>query len=102
MKQHPDYKIQLLIQRLKFVGHFLETSAKLEILGFSVATEQMRTVQKGALKQLALITEALRKEGLLQKPQSAASTQLYLDLIGDAAHAVYGIDLITGRRSIRF
>jgi hypothetical protein len=102
MKQHPDYKIQLLIQRLKFVGHFLETSAKLEILGFSVATEQMRTVQKGALKQLALITEALRKEGLLQKPQSAASKQLYLDLIGDAAHAVYGIDLITGRRSIRF
>lgn len=102
MQQHPDYKVQLLIQRLKFVGHFLETTAKLEILGFSKATAQMRTVQKGALQQLALITEALRKEGLLQKPQSAATNQLYLDLIGDAAHAVYGIDLITGRRSIRF
>ena len=102
MQQHPDYKIQLLVQRLKFVGHFIETTAKLEILGFSKATEQMRKVQKGALQQLALITEALRKEGLLQKPQNAATKQLYLDLIGDAAHAVYGIDLITGRRSIRF
>ena len=102
MQKHPDYKVQLLVQRLKFVGHFLETTAKLEILGFSKATTQMRTIQKGALQQLALITEALRKEGLLQKPQSAATNQLYLDLIGDAAHAVYGIDLITGRRSIRF
>ena len=102
MQQHPDYKIQLLVQRLKFVGHFLETTAKLEILGFSKATVQMRAVQKGALQQLTLITEALRKEGLLQKPQTAATKQIYLDLIGDAAHAVYGIDLITGRRSIRF
>ena len=102
MQQHPEYKVQLLVQRLKFVGHFLETTAKLEILGFSKPTEQMRMVQKGALKQLALITEALRKEGLLEKPQNAATRQLYLDIIGDAAHAVYGIDLITGRRSIRF
>lgn len=102
MKQHTDYKIQLLVQRLKFVGHFIETSAKLEILGFTKPTAEMRSVQKGALQQLALITEALRKEGLIQKPQSAGTKQLYLDLIGDAAHAVYGIDLITGRRSIRF
>jgi hypothetical protein len=102
MQKHPDYKIQLLIQRLKFVGHFLETTAKLEILGFSQSSEQTRAVQKGALDQLALITEALRKEGLIQKPQSAATQQLYLDLIGDAAHAIYGADLIMGRRSIRF
>ena len=59
-------------------------------------------MQKGALDQLALITEALRKEGLIQKPQTASTQQLYLDLIGDAAHAVYGADLIMGRRSIRF
>ena len=102
MKAHPSYKVQLLIQRLKFVGHFLETTAKMEILGFAQASPEMRSLQQGALDQLALITQALREENLIQNPQSASTKQLYLDLIGDAAHAVYGIDLIAGKRTIRF
>ena len=102
MKAHPSYKVQLLIQRLKFVGHFLETTAKLEILGLTQTSLEMRSIQQGALDQLALITQALREENLIQNPQSASTKQLYLDLIGDAAHAVYGIDLIAGKRTIRF
>ena len=102
LQENPTYKQQLLVQRLKFVGHFLETAAKLEILGFYTPSETMKKMQQGALDQLALTTEALRKDGLIQNPQTAASTQLALDLIGDGAHAVYGMELIAGLRGIRF
>jgi len=102
LQAHPQYKQQLLVQRLKFVGHFLETTAKLEIMGFYRPSESMRTMQKGALDQLSLTTEALRKDGVIQDPSKASTDQLALDLIGDGAHAVYGVELISGLRGIRF
>ena len=62
----------------------------------------MKQMQIGALDQLALTTKALRTDGLIQNPHAAATEQLALDLIGDGAHAVYGIELIAGLRGIRF
>ncbi|MEC7987822.1 MAG: hypothetical protein VX278_21820, partial [Myxococcota bacterium] len=100
--KYPDYKIQLFVQRLKFVGHFIETAVKLSILGYYKPSPAQAKMLTGALDQLSLLVEALRKEGLIQNPQKAPTQQLYLDLIGDASHAVYAMELAAGDRGIRY
>ena len=104
MKEHPKYKTQLLIQRLKFVGHFIESTAKIQLLGYFQADERQTKMILGALDQMTLTVSALRKEGLFDDPKKLlpSEQQLYLDLIGDSAHATYGMELISGARKIRY
>ena len=80
----------------------METTSKFEILGLHTTNEIHKKMQRGALDQLALLVEALRQEGLIQNPQKAVTQQLYLDMIGDAAHAVYAMELATGKRPLRY
>ena len=99
----PQHKIKLLVQRLKFVGHFLESSAKLHALGFYDPNQQQLAMIKGAADQLALVVQALRQEGVFDELEmiKESDTQMYLDLLGDAGHAVYALDLVSGQRTIR-
>ena len=68
-----------------------------------VARELVATVDQ--LGELGIFTslDALRTDatvGRYRAPERAE--QVYLDVIGDAAHAVRGIDLATGAGAIRY
>ena len=104
MKSNPDYKIQLLVQRLKFVGHFLETAQKLSMMNlYRPSLEQIRMMQ-GAMDQLVLIIRALHQDGVFQNLYNfkVNDPQLYRDIIGDSAHALYAMYLFSGNRHITY
>lgn len=102
MKSNPDYKQVLLLQRLKFVGHFLESVAKMIVLAEEEPRPKHLEIIQGAADQLTLTVEALRREGLFLHVDRLRTKnhQQHLDLIGDAAHAVYGLELISAKRSL--
>ena len=96
LKKHPEHKHQLLIQRLKFTGHFVETSMKFQKLGLLTPTQRQQTMIDGAVKQIILVVEALRQDGVFSNIEKLKTDnhQLYLDLIGDSAHALYALKLM--------
>ncbi|MBX2799134.1 MAG: hypothetical protein KTR31_15780 [Myxococcales bacterium] len=101
-------QIVLLGQRLKFLGHYLETVHKIGALGICdlsdedlaashrVATELAATVD--ALDKLGVFSDlaGIKTDATLSKYRQGGSEQVYLDIVGDAAHAVRGIDMATG------
>lgn len=107
-------KVVLLGQRLKFLGHALETVHKIGALGLCeidkdqleasrrVARELVSTV--GQLRDLGVWEDlgAVRTDKSLERYRMGGSEQVYLDFIGDAAHAVRGIDMATGTGTIRY
>lgn len=102
--QHPDYTVVLLEQRLKFLGHFLESASQLEALGFYAPDDAARAELKHALDQLVATVTVLERMGVLDRlgELRASNEQVYLDFVGDAAHAVHGIDLATGAATVRY
>lgn len=98
MKRNPEHKVKLLVQRLKFVGHFLETAQKMAMLNLYEPTEKQIRTMHGALDQLLLITTALKNEGIYQSLYylKVNDPQLYRDVIGDTCHAVYAMQLFNG------
>jgi hypothetical protein len=108
--------IVLLDQRLKFVGHALESLAKMDAYGLCdwtegdaktmerLSVELVRTVN--ALESLGVFADlpSVRQDRALDpyRPNSGGAEQVYLDLLGDSAHAVRGIDMATGKGTIAF
>jgi hypothetical protein len=103
LQQHPEHQLRLLVQRLKFTGHFLESMTRLAALGFYEPTDAQLEALRGVAQQVVLVTRALVKLGVMQEPHQLRSQdeQLYLDLLGDSAHAVRGMELALGRSSLR-
>ncbi len=103
---HPEYTDMLLDQRLKFLGHLLEAAHKMAAMGLWVPDEAGRATLARARAELVRTVVALEGQGLLSQPGldavKARREQTWLDLIGDAAHAVRGIDLSTGAGGIAF
>jgi hypothetical protein len=91
----PQYRLQILVQMVKFHGHFLETLGRLrQENGWRPTPSQQAAVDKARAKLDAAVRQlhevgAFRDMALLQKQQP----QVYLDLIGDACHAAHGLDL---------
>jgi len=104
MKAQPEQKVRLLAQRLKFVGHFLETAQKLSILGLYKPNNQQIRLMQGAMDQLVLTIRALQQEGVYQSLYNlkANDPQLYRDILGDSAHALYAMYLFSGNRHITY
>ncbi len=102
-------RVVLLEQRLKFLGHFLETVHRVlatktcnpdpRYLAATerVASELVRTVAD--LEALGTWNDlpAVRADRTLDQYRKGGAEQVYLDFVGDSAHAVRGIDLATGR-----
>ena len=89
----PAYRLPVLVQMVKFYGHFLETLGRYhEETGWKPTPEQTRAVEQA----LALLDGAVRRidaSGAFRDMESvkAAQYQLYLDLIGDSCHAAHGL-----------
>ncbi|MFT5460960.1 MAG: hypothetical protein ACI9K2_007481, partial [Myxococcota bacterium] len=103
IQQYPEYRLKLVVQRLKFLGHFTESAHKLAAVGLLEPDEAQARILAAVLSGLVDTVSALEASGVLDKlPELRASDeQLYLDVIGDSAHAMRGIDLATGASSLR-
>ncbi|QRK07693.1 hypothetical protein JQX13_48220 [Archangium violaceum] len=88
----PAYRLPVLVQMVKFHGHFLETLGRYrEETGWKPTPAQLQSVtQAGALLDGAV--RRLEAAGAFRDMESLKATQhqLYLDLIGDACHAAHG------------
>lgn len=104
MEQHREFREKLLVQRMKFLGHWLESMSKLQILGlFSPDDMQAHSIE-GAAQNLALTVMELEKIGTFDHLDALKQSdhQLFLDVLGDSAHAVRGLELALGRQKLRW
>ena len=104
MALRPEYGVILIEQRLKFLGHFLETAHTYSALGLLPDTRENRAVLDKARLELVGTVEGIERAGLLPRlgEIKTAQEQVFLDYVGDAAHAVHGLDLSTGDASVRW
>lgn len=89
------YTLQILVQQLKFYGHFLETVGRLKqdkVVHFS---EARKVKINHARALLDATVNDLQSRGVYEAFDSvrASQPQVALDLIGDACHAVNGLSL---------
>ena len=99
-----EHLVLLLVQRLKFTGHFLETMHKMAILGIYQPTPEQEQVLAGVADQVVLTVQALHSKGVYSALDSLRKTdeQLYLDVVGDSAHALRGLRLARGLDGLRY
>ncbi len=95
-QKHAAYRFIILLQQLKFLGHFLETVTDLHEWGLLKANREQRKAIRGAVQLTIVSVMLLYRLGwygripLLQQ----RSYQLYLDLMGDSAHTLHALRLI--------
>jgi len=104
MKQAPEHALLLLVQRLKFTGHFLESMHKMAAMGMYRPSQAQQATLNGAAQHVALVVRALDQQGAFDGAEEIRKTdeQLYLDIVGDSAHALRGLQLATGEGSVRY
>lgn len=104
MKRNPKHRVRLLVQRMKFLGHFLETTGKMQATGLFVPTDEQMQAIEGAAQNLVLVVQGLEAQGVFANMEELRKQdeQLYLDVVGDASHAVRGLELALGRGTVRW
>ena len=101
-EQHPQYKLPLRIQRLKLTGHTLETLYRLS------PVDLIGEADRAALEQVA--AEVVKSVVLLQETGAFANMekirkqneQMYLDILGDAAHALRGLRIAADQSPVYY
>lgn len=101
---NPKYKDRLWSQQLKFLGHFLETMSKLSAMGFYSPDAAQQKLLETAAQNLVIAVRALSDAGTLDNMPKlhTQDEQLYLDIVGDSAHAIRGLELALGRGNILY
>jgi hypothetical protein len=101
--QRRDIETRVLVQRLKFLGHWLETTHKLGALSLFYADKDGAMAMLQSRRALALLVETLETQGIFGRLGAIQEQdeQLFLDIIGDAAHAIVALELATGVRSVQ-
>lgn len=106
LRERPDAAIILLEQRLKFLGHFLESTHKMAAMGLHTPSEAQAEKLAWARQQLVVTVGTLEGGQAFQSLQEMRADpsvyQMYLDFVGDSAHALRGLDLSTGKASIAY
>ncbi len=104
MKAYPNRRLVLLVQQLKFTGHWLESAHKLAIAGLYTpdAAEQLMLAEA-----VGVVVETVRELKALGAMDNlvqlrAKNEQLYLDIVGDSAHAIRGVELALGTGVYRY
>lgn len=102
--RNPAKATVLLAQRLKFLGHFVESLGKMMAMGQYTATREQSNLLEGAVQNLTLTVEALHRNGSFDQLDALKTSdpQLFLDLVGDAAHAIRGVEIVLGRGVVRW
>ncbi len=90
----PQYKVQVLVQMVKFYGHWLETDAHFrDDFGWKPTAAQLQDINR-AKAFLDIAVRALEEDHTLERMLELKKTQkqVYLDLIGDSCHAAHGLE----------
>lgn len=100
----PEYGVVLAEQRLKFFGHFLESTHKALALGLVEPTEGRAAELAWARTEWLRSVQLIERAGVWGRLDEVRATneQVYLDYVGDAAHAMRGFDLATGVGTITY
>lgn len=100
----PQHRLRLLVQRMKFVGHFLESMHKMAAMGLFTPDDAGKAELRKAADELAAVVKTLKADGVFDTLPAlrAQDEQLYLDVVGDASHAVRGLQLALGTGTIRY
>lgn len=89
----PQLKLPLLVQMVKFYGHWLETAAHFrDDFGWLPNEGQKQAISR-AKALLDVAVRALEEARAFQSMEELKKTQrqVYLDLIGDSCHAAHGL-----------
>ena len=67
-------------------------------------TPEQAKMMQGAADQVALTVQGLQSRGVYDNLDALRKTneQLYLDVIGDSAHALHGLKLAMGEDGVRY
>lgn len=89
----PQLKLQILVQMLKFYGHWLETAARFRDLGWRPDDFQLQSVNVAKAMTDAAVRD-LEGEHAYERLDTLKTTQkqMYLDLIGDTCHAAHAFE----------
>lgn len=98
----PHHRTRLSVQRMAFTGHFLESMHKLAAYGLFQPTPTQARQLVHAAGQITRSIRTLREAGVLDHmPRlKARDMQLYLDVVGDSAHALFSLELALGRQPV--
>ncbi len=94
LEKAPAHRLEVLVQMVKFYGHFLETTGRLKTeLGWKPNPAQTVSINraKALLDNAASLLDEMHAFEMMNELKSTKK-QVYLDLIGDACHATHGWD----------
>ncbi|MCB9765691.1 MAG: hypothetical protein H6739_38310 [Alphaproteobacteria bacterium] len=100
----PNFQLVLTAQQLKFVGHWLESAHKMAASGLYTPSPAEQQQMAEAVDVLVATVMVLKKLGALDNLEQirGENEQLYLDLVGDSAHAIRGLELALGRQTFSY
>ncbi|MEY3213142.1 MAG: hypothetical protein RIT28_3623 [Pseudomonadota bacterium] len=100
--QQPSMRLILMVQQLKFLGHWLESAHKLMALGLYTPDAAEQQKLNDAVNLTIETTRTLKALGAFDNlPEiKAKNPQLYKDIVGDSSHAVRGLNLALGRGAV--
>ena len=99
LQSYPQLAILLINQDVKFLGHLLESLGKAQTHGLWTPASGERQLLDQAEARLLQDVAQLEKLGAYSAPAMAQlageeqTFQMYLDLVGDAAHALRGLEI---------
>jgi len=95
LTQAPHMAPLLVEQRLKYLGHFLETAAKAELHGTYTPTDIHRQELQYAERVLYLTVQQLQDMGVFDRLDTFREQhyEYYLFTAGDACHALHALNL---------
>jgi len=104
VEQHPTQELVITVQQLKFVGHWLESVNKMAAMKLFEPTPNQQSAMGEAVRILVATAKQLKLTGAMDNLEALreGNEQLYLDIVGDASHAVRGLELALGRATIAY
>ncbi len=94
-RDNEAYRFIILLQQLKFLGHYLETIANLYRWGLFTPTTRLAKKLRDAVQRGILVFLILQKLGWYDRVPALKkhSFQFYLDLMGDTSHLLHSLRL---------
>ena len=102
MESNPQYKIPLAVQRLKLTGHTLETLGRISTSSHpkAPAPALLKPVIEEVIKSVELLNDfSVYKHLHIAKTENH---QLFLDVVGDSAHALRGLNIAYGDQAVYY
>ena len=100
IESNPQYKVPLAVQRLKLTGHTLETLSRISVSEHPKAPHPatLEPVIEEVIKSVELLSQfSVYKHLHIAKTENH---QLFLDVVGDSAHALRGLNIAYGDQAV--